>query len=49
MDHEGDYIKRLSDAVAIKSVSAWKENRDDIFKIVQETGKVRNCIGAVIG
>ena len=38
--HEDEYIKRLADCVAIKSVSAWRENRQEIFKVIQETGKV---------
>lgn len=36
------YVKRLSDAVAIKSVSAWTEGpyRDEIVKMVNEVKDV---------
>lgn len=33
--NKGKFIKNLSDAVAIKSVSAWPETRPEILKMVQ--------------
>lgn len=33
--HKSDYINNLRDAVAIKSVSAWPDHRDEIVKMVK--------------
>lgn len=38
--NEAKYIQRLSDAVAIKSVSAWPETRQDIVKMMEFTKAV---------
>ena len=39
-ENEAKYIKRLSDVVAIKSVSAWPEARPDVVKMIEVTKKV---------
>ena len=44
--HEGVYIKRLANAVAIQSVSSWVDHRDDVIKMVKETAKVLDCVHA---
>jgi len=47
-DHQEEYVKHLADAVAIKSVSAWEETRDDIFKMVQHVaGEIERLGGEV--
>jgi len=33
-DNQQLYVKRLSDAVAIRSVSAWPETRDEVIKMM---------------
>ena len=38
--HIDDYVKKLGDWVAIKSVSAWAETRQDVFRMVQHVAKV---------
>jgi len=45
-NNKAKYIKNLSDAVAIKSVSAWADTRPEIFKMM-EWAKVRlEALGA---
>ena len=39
-DNEEKYIKRLADAVAIKSVSTWPETRSEVRKMVENVAKV---------
>jgi len=39
-ENEAKYIKRLADTVAIKSVSAWPENRPDVKRMVEWTKAV---------
>jgi len=38
-DHQELYIKRLSDAVAIQSVSAWPEKRNECIKMMEVTAE----------
>ena len=38
--NESKYIKRLADVVAIKSVSAWPDNRPDVVRMIEWTKKV---------
>ena len=38
--HQETYVKHLADVVAIKSVSAWPDHRDEIVVMVQHTAKV---------
>jgi len=33
--HSGDYVKRLAETVAIKSVSGWPDHRDEVVKMVK--------------
>lgn len=33
------YVKRLSDCVAIRSVSAWPETRDEVKRVVEVTAE----------
>lgn len=33
------YVQRLSECVAIRSVSAWPENRDEVKRVVEVTGQ----------
>ena len=40
--NEPKYIKRLADVVAIKSVSAWPDNRPDVVRMIEWTKQV--CI-----
>lgn len=40
-EHQALYIKRLSDSVAIQSVSAWPEKRGEIKRQVVEVAEVR--------
>jgi len=42
------YIKVLEEAVAIKSVSAWPETRDEIFKMVDWTADRLRALGATV-
>lgn len=42
------YIETLREAVAIKSVSAWPNNRPDIFKMVDWTVAKLAALGATI-
>lgn len=44
--NQGAYIDRLKEAVAIKSVSAWPENRQDIVEMVKWTQKLMESVGA---
>ena len=39
-DKQDEYVKRLADAVAIKSVSAWPDHRQHITTQVNEVAKV---------
>ena len=39
-DHQEEYVKRLAEVVAIPSVSAWPERRDDVIRQVKHTAKV---------
>jgi len=43
--HAEEYIQRLADAVAIQSVSAWPEKRDEIVKQVTEVKKFVEGLG----
>ncbi|GFT31884.1 cytosolic non-specific dipeptidase [Nephila pilipes] len=47
-EHKKDYIEALREAVAIKSVSAWPETRDDIVKMVHWVAKYLEKEGARI-
>lgn len=47
-EHSKEYIKNLSDAVAIKSVSAWPECRPDITKMVHWVKEKLEAEGAVM-
>lgn len=40
------YIKNLSDAVAIKSVSAWADTRPEIFKMMEWAKTRLEALGA---
>jgi len=40
--HFEEYVKKLSDWVAIKSVSSWAETRKDVFQMVKHVAKI--CI-----
>ena len=40
-DHQELYVERLKNAVAIQSVSAWPEKRDEIVKMVKHVASVR--------
>lgn len=45
-EHANDFIGRLKEAVAIKSVSAWPDARPEVVKMVEWTKKVfklSNC------
>lgn len=39
-DHSESYIQRLSDAVAIQSVSSWPEKRSEVVRMVKVVAKV---------
>ena len=39
-DHQDLYVERLKEAVAIQSVSAWPEKRDEIVKMVKHVAGV---------
>ena len=39
-EQEAEYIKRLSESVAIQSVSAWPEKRPEIKRQIEWAGKV---------
>lgn len=47
-DHQEEYIKRLSDAVAIKSVSAWPEMRGEITKMMESAADDLKKLGATV-
>ena len=38
--NQDEYVKRLSDVVAIKSVSAWPDHRHEIVKMMEITKQV---------
>lgn len=38
-EHQDEYVKHLAEAVQIKSVSAWQQNRDDIFTMINHTAE----------
>ena len=42
-EHQKDYVQRLSDAVAIPSVSAWPEHRPEVVRMVHWTKAVGNA------
>lgn len=43
--HEAVYIKRLAEAVAIRSVSCWPETRPDVVKMVEHIAKEVERLG----
>lgn len=45
-DNKQKFIKNLSDAVAIKSVSAWPETRQEIFKMMKWVAEKLEHLGA---
>ncbi|CAF1618151.1 unnamed protein product [Adineta ricciae] len=47
-DHQKDYIQRLSDAVAIPSVSAWPDHRPEVFRMVQWTKSFMESLGIAV-
>ncbi|XP_071957141.1 cytosolic non-specific dipeptidase-like [Antedon mediterranea] len=47
-EHQEEYVKRLADAVAIKSVSAWPECRGDITTMVHSVAKSLEKLGATV-
>jgi len=47
-ENRDSYIKNLSEAVAIKSVSAWPETRDEIVRMVHWVGDKLKDLGAEI-
>ncbi|XP_035672400.1 cytosolic non-specific dipeptidase-like isoform X2 [Branchiostoma floridae] len=47
-DHQEEYVKRLSDVVAIKSVSAWPEVRGEVIRMVKHTAKELEALGATV-
>ncbi|XP_065070580.1 cytosolic non-specific dipeptidase-like [Rhopilema esculentum] len=46
--HIDDYVKKLGDWVAIKSVSAWAETRQDVFRMIQHVAKELETLGAQV-
>jgi len=44
--HQADYVARLKEVVAIKSVSAWPESRQDVVKMVQWMKQKLEACGA---
>jgi len=46
--HFEEYVKKLSDWVAIKSVSAWAETRKDVFQMVKHVAKELEDLGAQV-
>ncbi|PIK55056.1 putative cytosolic non-specific dipeptidase [Apostichopus japonicus] len=47
-DHSESYIQRLSDAVAIQSVSSWPEKRSEVVRMVKVVAKDLEEAGAEI-
>ncbi|XP_072031332.1 cytosolic non-specific dipeptidase-like [Amphiura filiformis] len=47
-ENEDKYIKRLADAVAIKSVSVWPETRSEVRRMVETIAKMLTDLGGVI-
>jgi hypothetical protein len=45
-EHKPKFIKNLSDAVAIKSVSSWPETRPEIFKMMKWAASRLEALGA---
>jgi len=45
-EHKQKFIKNLSDAVAIKSVSSWPETRPEIFKMMKWAASRLEALGA---
>lgn len=45
-NHKAEYINNLRDAVAIKSVSAWKDHRNEIVKMMKWAEVRLNDLGA---
>ena len=39
-DHQDEYVKRLADVVAIKSVSGWPDHRQEVIKMVENCAEV---------
>jgi len=46
--HFEEYVKKLSDWVAIKSVSSWAETRKDVFQMVKHVVKELEDLGAQV-
>ncbi|XP_013414332.1 cytosolic non-specific dipeptidase [Lingula anatina] len=46
--HEEEYVKRLADAVAIQSVSAWPEKRGEIKKQVEAVAEEIKKLGGTV-
>lgn len=46
--HIEEYIKKLGEWVAIKSVSAWSENRVDVIRMVEHVAKELELLGATV-
>jgi nonspecific dipeptidase len=47
-EHKEEYVKRLGDAVAIKSVSAWPDHRQHIVTQVKEVAKFIEKLGGSV-
>ncbi|GFN87739.1 endonuclease-reverse transcriptase [Plakobranchus ocellatus] len=47
-NNEALYIKRLSDAVAIQSVSAWPEKRPEIKRMIEWAGQTLTKLGGTV-
>ncbi|XP_072031335.1 cytosolic non-specific dipeptidase-like [Amphiura filiformis] len=47
-ENEDKYVKRLADAVAIKSVSTWPETRSEVRRMVETTAKMLTDLGGVV-
>ncbi|XP_072031333.1 cytosolic non-specific dipeptidase-like isoform X1 [Amphiura filiformis] len=47
-ENEGKYIKRLADAVAVKSVSTWPETRSEVRRMVEIVAKMLTDLGGVV-
>lgn len=47
-DHQNEYIKRLSDAVAIQSVSGWPDKRPEVIRMVKVVAEDLRAAGAEI-
>lgn len=46
--NKAQYIETLKEAVAIKSVSAWPDSRNEIFKMVDWTAEKLKALGAQV-